>query len=461
MKNKFLKENPEMTDLDTTEENHQEAFLHIIKAWCILHAHEFGIEPELWWRVRERLNIWAEGRATCEGEVEKFVVDHTNRDRVAQGASFILICEKKTVAEELLAALQKERYKLNFVSLAGYAVTDIQEVVLDLAENGENFYILSLHDYDLDGAMIYFNLKSRHEKTIDCGINREFLEWLKDEGSFESRLVEEQRSNEAYRQDIKQLMEEDDNYGEEAFDYLQGDKNPLWEEEISQTHYWVGKRIEIDAIHVQYGIKPFVDYILHRIEEDCKVWDLTRIGIEPFTLDDVDNRYEEAENTFNSDYTDEFVKRKKEIFQPAIDVDNIVQNETWKTNELKEYEDLREKVEKSVEKKLGKIQAKYPNREKDWKEDYEDDLAEINGQLEAYEGDVREAEDNLSEQVSDLWNEADDAALADPDLPKFKGELEKVWVGKDELEKIAVPDKAKMIREVIERLQEELKKMEP
>ena len=139
------------------------------------------IPEDYWWRVRERLNLWAEGKATCEGVTEKFLVDKDTRHKVTARCSFILVCEKKSVSRELMEKLQGEGYKLNVVATAGHSSTDVQEVALSIAdEMGDNptFYILVLHDYDLDGLEIYYKLKERYRNAIDVGVGPSFINEL-------------------------------------------------------------------------------------------------------------------------------------------------------------------------------------------------------------------------------------------------------------------------------------------
>jgi hypothetical protein len=98
-----------------------------LNQWSVKQCGEFGIPKELYWRVREKINIWAEGKAVCEGESGKFLVDKETRSRTAKDCSFILLCEKKTVSKELLERLKAEGYKVNLVSTGGYSPSDVKK----------------------------------------------------------------------------------------------------------------------------------------------------------------------------------------------------------------------------------------------------------------------------------------------------------------------------------------------
>ena len=117
-----------------------------ITKWCQKQAED----PELWWFVRDRLNIYAQGRAICDGEAGRFLVDHTTRRRVPNSCSFILVCEKETVSRELLSRLNEEGYKVNLISSAGNNKVDTKQALLSAVAGleRENFFVLSLHDYD-------------------------------------------------------------------------------------------------------------------------------------------------------------------------------------------------------------------------------------------------------------------------------------------------------------------------
>ena len=180
-RNKFLRENPQFTEIDGKDKNKYAGYLKIITDWCVQHSSDFGFDKSLWWRVREKLNIWAKGKATCGGEVEKFLIDRDTRNKVSHSCSFVLLCEKETVSRELFERLRGEGYKLNIVATAGQNTSDVKEAILEtvgeLDEDEPTFYFLALHDYDASGLEIYFDLKKRYANVIDVGVNRDFFRY--------------------------------------------------------------------------------------------------------------------------------------------------------------------------------------------------------------------------------------------------------------------------------------------
>ncbi|NVM56928.1 MAG: hypothetical protein HWN51_02245 [Desulfobacterales bacterium] len=448
-RNLFLRENPQFNAPDSDSETLYNDWEKIVGGWCEKHCADFGVDPTLYWRVREKLNIWPEGRAVCEGESGKFLIDRDTRERASKGCSFILLCEKKTVSRELLKELREKGYKVNLISTGGMSPSDVQEAVMLVAEelvaeDTPTFYILVLHDFDRDGLKIYFNLKERYGGVIDVGVNPELLSYLKERGGFDPRLVEEQVLNKNCQWELRRRIEESGDYTLKDFDYLQG----------SQTakKRWVGKRIEIDAIHVQYGIKPFVDYIARKIEEECQVWDMSRIGVEPFELEYAGGHYELTTEEFNEKWQEKYDRVEREIQKPLSEIIEAVESVLSSDKSLAKYRALRNRVEKSVDASLKRMMQHYPDYGKDWSEDYEGELDEINDRIKHYEGDVRKGPDDLSSEAEDLQAEANSAALNDPELDQYEEELGGIDTKEGELKKLEKPDRNGVIRTVIKRL---------
>lgn len=471
-RNKFLRENPSLLEPDTDSTNPYSDWQGTMNNWCAEHCEEFGILPDLYWRLRELLNIWPESRAICVGEEGGFLINSENRVKVSEGVSFILVCEKKTVTRELLDTLQGEGYKLKIVATGGHSVSDVQEVVLQIRESIdsdiENFYCVILHDYDLDGVKIYYKLKDRYKGVLDVGVNGDFIQYLKKRGNFNPRLVEEQKLNKNYQGELRERMLQSDDYSLEDFDYLQGQPFQTTYRGQPKNH-WRGKRIEIDAIHVEYGIQPFVDYILEKIQTECKVWDLSRIGVSEFELEEPPDHYQDTIDVLRSKAASEYKKRLRIIQQPRINVIDIVrqatregENEFWQVAKKHwghTYKSLYGGWEFQLlkSKKLDQLREDYKDQiGGSWAGFFEDELDEINSQLTHYKGDVRTGEENLQRKIDLLQERLNEEKVNDPKLTEFEYELEEVDWGKDEIEEIATPDETALIKMAIEALQSRL-----
>ncbi|MGA3110879.1 MAG: hypothetical protein ABSE15_02460 [Candidatus Bathyarchaeia archaeon] len=475
-RNKFLRDNPTLTEIDTKAD--LKSFYAswstggCISSWCEKKAVEMGMPKEFWWRVREMCNIWAEARAVCEGEDGKFLIDKETRDRMSEGCSFVLLCEKKTVSKELVDRLHGEGYKLNIVGTGGQNPTDVIEAVLSAVEKFDGdeptFYFLSLHDYDLSGLEIYFNLKKRYAGVIDVGVNRDFFKYL----NYDPRLVEEQVKIKNQHPKLKEYIDDSDNYDDEDFNYLQGEKS-------GET--WTGKRVEIDAIHVQYGIDPFVKYIMDKIEKECKLWDLSRIDVSEFSLVEPDNPFKDALDSFKYDLTVKQNELLTKIQSPIDSMKKFVDNSS--NVFLHDYFALagKHKIELTSEHWTIEISGEnwnVPERAlvsddfkaliekytqgfaREYVPDFEDELQEINDQIKHYEGDVRQGQKNLQEQHDDLQGEVNSAAENDEEASNFQNELDKIDWGKEEFEALKAPDEKDVIKAVIEALQTRLKELE-
>jgi len=472
-RNVFLRENPQLNEIDSTSKTpYVDWQIGALNHWSIKHCEAFSVPKELYWRVREKLNIWPAAKATCDGESGKFLIDHETRARVARGCSFILVCEKKTVSKELLEGLKALGYKVNLVSTGGYSPSDVQEMVISISEelDGDNpaFYFLVLHDFDLDGVKIFFNLKERYGNVIDVGVNSELIKYLNGQGTFDLRLVEEQRLNKCLQTQLKSKIEENGcAYTLADFEYLQGVQQP-------DGKTWVGKRIEIDAIHVQYGIDPFIKYILQKIEDECQVWDLTRIGLSDFSLQEPSNPFQDALDYLHQDISEKCGKTLERLFKPLTSVRDFVKDVTqeflseWATLYSKQgivstgsaYEDgtwIYHVNREDVEKLKEKYQEGF---DKEYVLDYEDDLDKINNQIKNYEGDVTTAVDTLCQEHIDLQGNVNDAAKEDEEATEFQNALDLIDWNKEGFDKLTVPDETEVLRIVIRRCQERLAKLE-
>lgn len=483
-RNKFLRENPSLSEVDSKAKNVYGDWEKIIKKWCKKQAENLEFTEDLWWRVREKLNIWAEGKAVCEGETEKFLIDRTTRHRITKGCSFVLVCEKKTVSKELLENLQQEGYKINLVAVGGNNPSDVQEGIIRIAEEiteqeDPNFYVLSLHDYDLSGVQMFFTLAKRYNRVIDAGVSPQFMEYLKSHVGFNERLVVEKVKNKCNHNHLKNLVGESEGYYPENFQWLQG-------EQVSEKE-WVGRRIEIDAVHVEYGIKPFIDYIKHQIEKYCEYWDLTRIGVEEFELEEPDNPFGDANETFTAKISEKSFRAELRLGKP---IDRVIKlAKTTATRFLADFWALKKLNKIEVEKDEDGVRMTYSKTVDDvpWtyssmvlnredfdalKEKYRDgferkyalafecELDELNAEIHRYEGDITTAKEDIEEKFEDLQTEVNDKAEMDDEATKFEEDLDQLDWGEKELDALEVPDEKEILRTVIEELQGRLDVLE-
>jgi hypothetical protein len=338
-----------------------------------------------------------------------------------------------------------------------------------LDEEDPTFYFLVLHDFDLEGVKIFFNLRERYAGVIDVGVNSELIKYLNEQGNFDSRLIEEQRLNKSLQNQLRLKIEENKSaYTVNDFQYLQGEMQPNGKE-------WIGKRIEIDAIHVQYGIEPFVKYILKKIKEECEYWDLTRIGITDFELEEPRNPFEAAFTGFNYIVSEKCNATWKRISQPLLTVDKFVAAVTSGFGEgfhkLKVeqgigateniYSNSGMQAYEANQQDIDDLKLKFQHGfEKKYAPDYTDELEELNDRIHSYDGDITTAINVMLGECADLQSEVNEACGNDAEATKFSEELDQIDWGEEEFDRLPIPDEKEVIRTVINRLQKWLEKLE-
>jgi len=418
------------------------------------------------------MNIWAAGRAICEGEAGDFLVTPDKRENVTKDCSFVLLCEKKTVSKELLESLRKEGYKINLVSTGGRTPNDIKEAILRATEDleDENFYLFMLHDYDPTGIMLYHELKKYYSKFIDAGVNGNFLQFLKENGDFDSRLVEEQCLNKQYYVQLEEEIGESEVYSAEDFEWLQGVEFIVKDKKGRDKPNWRGHRIEIDAIHVQYGIEPFVEYLKTLISLHCKCWDLARIGLEEFDLEVPDNPFQERLNELEDEIKTEYGRLYRKFEDPLARILRITKNTL--IEQKKAFNDFASKhgiTQKysweneyglTVDKRTEVVEDFEEHFDREYIHDFSGELDNLNKKVHNYCGDILTAEGDLNEEFDDLQDNVNEFAEEDEDLPQFEEKLKDVDWGKDNFDEVTIPDEKEVIQKVIDKLKERLLELE-
>ena len=213
---------------------------------------------------------------------------------------------------------------------------------------------------------------------------------------------------------------------------------------------------------------------MEKIENECTVWDLKRIGVDDFDLEEPDNHYGEALEDLYQDARDSYEEKHSEIEKPKNNIQEIVDDilgtlnpgfksllsEYWGKDWMPRYgmEDFNLDVDE-----INLLKEDYEvQMGKTWSDElkYQDKLEKVNDQLEFYVGDVREGEDKLQEKVEVIQDRLNEDKENDSDLVDFKTELNAIDWGKSELEDIEPPDEKGLIEKLIERLQDKLRDLD-
>jgi len=443
-------------------------YIGAVNKFCQKHAHEIGVPEAFWWLLRDKMNIWAKPMAICDGESGRFLIDYDNRERVQKHSSFILLCEKDTVSRQLLEELRKIGYKVNLVSSQGQNVADTKAAIISAVDGleKENFFILYLHDYDVAGAEMFFDLYSYYPKVIDIGVNEHFLKAMK----ISRKKVEERVKVKTQRRKLAGYVTEYCYSEIVDLDYICGKLDPR-----TGKRSGVAKLIEIDNVHVYYGIKPFIDYIKLRLDDiDC--WDLSRIGVKKFELEEPSNHYEQVVSDLEDTVGRAYGKKLFELSENLNIVLGIVEDtltldpaytkledkyrgekgQKWNVREGGEHVYSYYEAEVKSE-RLDEIQDQYEEQiDREWKPDYDDELGEVNELIECYPGDVVKGKEDLKGQVKEIQDKLDKAKEEDPDLDEFETALEDVEWGEEELGEIELMEEEEAIKMVIEALEARL-----
>lgn len=479
-KNEYITTTGDITlDSKATPENLYTSWqISALKEWFKKHRTKIK-GNKWWWRIRDALNITASSRAKCLTVNGNFDIEKENRERIMKDVSFVLVCEKGLISKLVFEVLLFEEYKLNVISSVGFTTNDTKDAVVEIAYElaslqEDNFYILFLHDYDLAGIQILADLKKLHNNIIDVGINEDLLDYLEaNVSNYDRTNLEEGVLIKKDMREVKQYMIASSDYTLTDYDFLQGtaskfhakDKNGnlrYRKKDKTPIYYWIGKRIELDAINGLYGIKPMVEYIAQTIENKCKHWDLSRIGVKEFKLTEPHNEIQNALFEKEWEVKQEYNEIKEKLLEPKNEIIELLEDRlnigtkfndlvtdhwlyynTFSDYRLKNANDLREKYKDDIELKFV--------------QDYDDDLEKINDQIECYNGDVRKAEDNLREKVKEIQEKVNNDTLDLPEWDNFQIDLDVIETGEDELEYIDMNNKENMLTQAIEILTEELK----
>jgi len=113
---------------------------------------------------------------------------------------------------------------------------------------------------------------------------------------------------------------------------------------------------------------------------------------------------------------------------------------------------LTDEIRKHNGEVISKIMGQYEGVDKDWTEDFEDQLGSINEEITNYEGDVREGRADLEGQLLGLQEDVERAADEDPELVEFKSEIKRIDTGVDKLKSLTVPSRKEIGDSLIKKI---------
>lgn len=222
-----------------------------------------------WGILRKALNIDAKGRAViygCTGD--NILVVPENKPKYLGKGLFAVICEKETLGKKFLADMKRRGWgrAMYLIITAGFSTCEVIETLMDekasIDDGSTQFHVGILHDCDIPGHMITWDIKKQFPEAIDFGINFEMLD--------------------GYGTDIWNSYKEACKVDK---DIVQGAINAGLLDIVTHLGNW---KLELDNLYERGGgIKGFCDYAERQIEKYITKVDLNRV--EKPTIDDPDD----------------------------------------------------------------------------------------------------------------------------------------------------------------------------
>ena len=365
------------TDLD----GNYIGFVISIKDYCETIKEKIGVP--YWGYVLDDLKIKAKARATIYEEDEEIEdlwlpigLDKDTLKKYTEAPFFLILCEKEGVITAFLKELLKRGYDKKYfycINLGGESPTNAIRLIREYL-NIKNFHVFVLHDMDMSGLEIFFDVK-RHFKCKSIGVNPNFLEHH--EYDF-NKLSEAYRSKttgkESYRVSEKLVSK--------TITIL--NQLDITIEEKETYNKWIEmcieKRVELNSITAHKiesdpsvsKVNDFVNYFIYILEETN--WNLTRIrplkkkkknwdGRNIWTIKSKIPRldgYPDFINEFDEDIIEDKINEEHKDYLDVIkEIGNIITTNTENIEE--ELEKLTNTEEEDIDNEIEEIKETYPN----------------------------------------------------------------------------------------------------
>ena len=192
---------------------------------------------------------------------------------------FLILCEKEDTIEPFLKELIKRDYKKEYfycINLGGESPSNAIRLIREYLPI-RNFHCFILHDMDMKGLEIFFDMKRHFINCESIGVNPEFLEYC---GYEFEKLCEKYKTDTGKSRETVSSQLEDGT--RTVFNELD-----MSIEEKERYNNWINmcirRRIELNSITahkientpLESKVKDFVDYFIYILEKSK--WDLTRV----------------------------------------------------------------------------------------------------------------------------------------------------------------------------------------
>ena len=364
---------------NTEMDGNYRGFVSAITEYC--RKIQERVDVPYWAYVLDKLKIKAKARATVyeRDEEDKDIykpigLDKDTLKKYADAPFFLILCEKEGVITSFLKEIIERGYNEDHfycLNLGGEAPTNAIRLIRKYL-NIKNFHIFVLHDMDMKGLEIFFDIK-QHFNCKSIGVNPKFLEYC--EYDFDE-------SSEEYRTDAgKKLPRVSEKL--EAGTYTILSRLDISIEEKEMYNNWIEmiieKRIELNSITAHKiesdpsvsKVTDFVNYFIHILEDTP--WNLNRVrDLEKegnwddywtikTELDRV-NTHPEFIKEFAEDNTNLLVNKineeHKEYLESIKEIDDTIATNT--ENIKDKLDDLQKDEKESIDNMIEELNKKYP-----------------------------------------------------------------------------------------------------
>lgn len=258
-------------------------FIRTINDYCKTIKEKAGVD--YWAYVFDILKIKSKARTTIyeedrekEGLWKPVGLDKDTLEIYTNAPFFLILCEKEDTITAFLKELIEKGYNKDYfycLNLGGEASTNAIRLLRKYIPI-KNFHCFVLHDMDMSGLEIFFDMK-RHFNCKSIGVNPEFLEYC----GYDFNLLTENYKNKKGKT-LERVSKTIENKTRTVFNELD---IPVEEKETYNN--WIKmcieKRIELNSITAHRiesnpsvsKVIDFVDYLIYILEQEK--WDLTRV----------------------------------------------------------------------------------------------------------------------------------------------------------------------------------------
>lgn len=355
------------------------AFTKAMDNYCKTIKKKIGVD--YWAYVLDVLVIKAKARATIyeedneeEGLWKPIGLDKDTLKKYTNAPFFLILCEKEDTITALLKEIIEKGYNGNYfycLNLGGEAPTNAIRLLRKYTPI-KNFHCFVLHDMDIKGLEIFFDMK-KHFNCKSIGVNPEFLEYC--EYDF-NKLSEKYKNNKG-----KTLERVSEKLEIGVHTILDGLNISIEEKEKynSWIEMCIERRIELNSITAHKiesdpsvsKVVDFVDYFIHILEETP--WNLTRLRPlkkegdwnDYWTIKTKINRvetYPKFIENFAEDNTNllgnKIKEEHKKYLETIKEIDNIITTNT--ENIRDKLEDLNQSEKESIDNIIENLTEEYP-----------------------------------------------------------------------------------------------------